>query len=158
MRYIFMNVLWFEIIEPRWFMKKELLQKNLQKFNLLWELLLLSELEILCNESMWVGFRFLKNRLKIHFKGVSGVRNHVAPTVFRFDHFWPLSAPWSKSMVESLLWNSISTGMKTWNYKHEIKKKTKKYFWHNFILYFFFLLIINCTDNSQLPWQLSKFI
>ena len=37
------------------------------------------ELEILCKESLWVGFRFLKYRLKIH----------VVPKVFRFDQFWP---------------------------------------------------------------------
>ena len=40
--------------------------------------------------SIFAGFRFFKKTADNLFLGVSGMRNHVMPTVFRFDLIWPL--------------------------------------------------------------------
>ena len=38
-------------------------------------------------ESFGVGFQFLKNELKTHIWGVSGVRNHVVKTALKNNDF-----------------------------------------------------------------------
>ena len=72
------------------------------------------------------------------------MRNHVVPTGFGFDHFWPLLAPWSKSVVWVMFWNRTCTGTKLCSTDFltcQLRRFDKKYF-RNFFLAIFFIFLL----------------